>query len=133
MKLSPLLAPLAGRPLFLPLAQIPGLRDGWWRVTVFDWSALSEDDRAIAIENNLLVFNEKLPAGWDQRYVPFAWLGGENHPVEELDEQIDATLVIDLESPDQPVFLASQDSMSGNLTPFSKSFSSLDFRDERPT
>lgn len=130
MSITNAIAELTDRPLFLELIDVPGLDDDWWRVSVFDWSALSEEERDIAVESHLLVYKEKHGAAWLDRYVPFAWLGGENHPVEELDEQIDGTLVIDREG--GAVLLASPDSMSGELHPFASSFASLAFRDERP-
>ncbi len=69
-------------------------------ITVFDWSALDEDEQAFFAESQVYALAKALGSDWSEKQVPFALVGGESHPVplDELDQQTDGVLLVDLAS-----------------------------------
>ncbi|MCE9573891.1 MAG: hypothetical protein K8W52_12145 [Deltaproteobacteria bacterium] len=110
---APLLARV-GAASFLELtSKVTGLSPGRHAVTVIDWSALSREQRAQFTECLAMPLREERGRDWHAQLTPIAVVGGENHPIEDFDEQGDGILLLDLAAGDGAtcpvVFFASPD------------------------
>jgi hypothetical protein len=90
------LRPHLGAARFLLLdKKVSFLEPGRHALTVFDWSALSSEERDYFTEQQAIPLLEEHGRGWHEKLVPFAMLGGENHPMEDFDEQCNGILLLD--------------------------------------
>ena len=71
-----------GKAVFLRLNEgVAGLGAGSHPITIFDWSAMDEEARAIFAESQLDALTRAGGKGWSARVTPFALVNGESHPV----------------------------------------------------
>jgi hypothetical protein len=84
--------------LFELSARAGGLGAGRHQLTVFDWTELEPETRAMVVECHLLELAKKAGKGWDAHLVPIGIVDGESHPIpfDELDQQSSGVLLLDL-------------------------------------
>jgi hypothetical protein len=98
-------------------ARTGGLSAGSHEITVFDWQALSADDKAFFVESQLLELAAGSGKGWDAHLVPWAVVDGESHPVplDELDQQTNGVLLLDLRRGGAVMYCTDSSSRSAKL------------------